>query len=225
MARRDPVLDEEKRSYGALWLLCSLLLFVGALWAIADDNVFRRPWKKYQAGFNRLEISHIEQAIHDEQAKLDADPTYQQAVKDLDAARAAVASGDTAQRLAALQRELVTAREEDQSKDLNLRFIKSELEELRFKYDDAEHNGRPTEALLATIQEKDQLRQERQKIYTESQQRIEGIQGEIKSLQGAVKTGEDALAKLTATRDDLQQKLENVSLGYYPGPKEQAPFP
>jgi len=43
MPRQVPVLDEEKRSYGALWLVSSLLLFVGALWAIADDNIFRRP--------------------------------------------------------------------------------------------------------------------------------------------------------------------------------------
>ncbi len=224
MPRRDNVLDEEKRSYGALWLLCSLLLFVGALWAIADDNVFRRPWKKYQAGFNRVEIKRIEDQIAAEQAKLDADPTYQQAVKDLAAARAGVASGETAQKLAALQKDLTTAKQEDQSKDLNLRFVKSELEELRFKYDDAEHHHQPTEQLLKTIEEKEQLRQERQKIYTESQQKIEGIQNEMKALQGAAKTAEDALAKLTTARDDLQTKLEGVSLGYFPGPKEEAPY-
>ena len=34
--RKDAPLDDEQRSYGALWLVCSLLLFVGALWAVAD---------------------------------------------------------------------------------------------------------------------------------------------------------------------------------------------
>jgi hypothetical protein len=33
MARRNTVIDEEKRSYGALWLICSILLFVGGLGA------------------------------------------------------------------------------------------------------------------------------------------------------------------------------------------------
>ena len=75
--RSEPVLDDEKRSYGAVWLVCSLLLFVGALWAVVDDNVFRRPWKKYQAEFNSLEIQRLEQAIADEQRRLDADPAYQ----------------------------------------------------------------------------------------------------------------------------------------------------
>ena len=99
MARRDSTpQDDEKRSYGALWLVLSCCSFVGALWAIADDNFFRRPWKKCQAGFNRVEISHIEDQIGAEQARLDADPKYQEAVKQLDAARAEESSGDTAPR-------------------------------------------------------------------------------------------------------------------------------
>ncbi len=91
---RTPLLDDEKRSYGALWLLCSLLLFVGALWAIADDNIFRRPWKRYQAEFNRLEIKRFEDAIAAEQGRLDADPAYQAAVKELARAKASVVSGE-----------------------------------------------------------------------------------------------------------------------------------
>src|SRR5438093_995518 len=84
MPRQGPVLDDEKRSYGALWLISSLLLFVGALWAIADDNIFRRPWKKWQAEFNRLEIHRLEDAMADEQKRLDADPEYQAAAKALE---------------------------------------------------------------------------------------------------------------------------------------------
>src|ERR1043166_10108246 len=99
MARQTPVLDEERRSYGARWLLCSLLLLVGALWAIADDNIFRRPWKKYQAEFNRLEIRRLEDAIKAEQARLDADPEYQSAVKALADAKTSVSSGDNARKI------------------------------------------------------------------------------------------------------------------------------
>ena len=79
MARKDAPLGDEQRSYGALWLVCSLLLFVGALWAVVDDNIFRRPWKKFQAEFSRLEIQRIEDANAAEQSKHDADPAYQAA--------------------------------------------------------------------------------------------------------------------------------------------------
>src|SRR5262249_26390465 len=112
----------------------------------------------------------------------------------------------------------------DQSKDLNLRFVKSELEELRFRYDDAKHNGRPTEDILQRIQQKEQLKDERQKVYAESQAHIEDIRAQIAAKQSAAKTAEEALAKLTTARDDLQQKLENVSLGKFPGPTLSPPF-
>src|SRR5207249_1358079 len=224
MPRRDAPIDDERRSYGAVWLVTSLLLFVGALWCIADDNIFRRPWKKFQGEFNHLEIRRLKDAIAAEQQRLDADPAYQQATKALAEARTSVSSGDNARKIADLQRDLRRAQQEDQSKDLNLRFIKSELEELRFKYDDALHAGRPTEALLKEIETKEQLRVERQRIYTESQQRIEAVQNEIKQVEGAVQVAEDGIAKLTTAREDLQQKLEGVSIGYFPGPKATPPF-
>ena len=156
MARHDSNLDEEKRSYGALWLVLSLFLFVCGLWAIADDNVFRRPWKRYQAEFGRLEINRLKDAIAKEQQRLDADPAYQEASKALGrrarrasnretAPRRSLASSATSRRFAARTR----------AKDLNLRFVKSELEELRFQYDDAKHHGRPTDELQARIDERE----------------------------------------------------------------------
>src|SRR5439155_22771266 len=95
MPRQAPVLDEEKRSYGALWLVSSLLLFVGALWAIADGNIFRRPWKKWQAEFNRLEISRLKDAVADERIRSAADPGYRAATMTLAWVRNYVPHADT----------------------------------------------------------------------------------------------------------------------------------
>src|SRR5436305_15012133 len=100
MPRQAPSLDEEKRSYGALWLVSSLLLFVGALWAIADDNIFRRPWKKWQAEFNRLEIRRLKDAMEDEQKRLDAEPEYQAAAQALEDATRSVHTGERARKSA-----------------------------------------------------------------------------------------------------------------------------
>src|SRR5262249_58041489 len=126
--------DDEKRSYGALWLVLSLLLFVGALWAVGEYNIVRRPWKKGQAGFNRLEISRMEDAIGAENQRLAADPAYQEAEKQLAAAHKEVSTGETAKQIAALQRELDAALAADQSKDLNLRFVQIQLDALRVQY-------------------------------------------------------------------------------------------
>jgi cytochrome c1 len=224
MARRQGRVDEEKRSYAGLWLVLSLFLFVGALWAVADDNVFRRPWKRYQAEFNRLEIRRLEEAIAAEQTRLDGLEAYQAAAGRLATAEEGLAGGETAAKLAALRGELTAAQQADQSKDLNLRFVKSELEELRYLYDDALHHGRPTDEIARTITAREALKAERAKIYGESQDRIAGLEAEIKALEAGRKAAEDAIAELTTTRDDLQQRLENVSLGWLPGPTARPPF-
>jgi mono/diheme cytochrome c family protein len=65
---------------------------------------------------------------------------------------------------------------------------------------------------------------ERQTIFTESQERIAKLDAQIAEKRAEVKTAEDALAKLTTARDDLQNKLETVSLGRYPGPSATPPF-
>ena len=223
--KKGPV-DIESRSYTGLWLISSLFLLFGALWALYDDNIARRPWKKYQAGFNRVEIKHIEDAIDAEQKRLDGDAEYQAAEKRLKDAQASLASGENAAKKKVLEAELEQAVHDDQTKDLNLRFVKSELEELRFLYDDAVHHQDEQKAaqVLHEIESREALRQERQKIYGESQAHIESLQQQIKAVENDQKQAEDTLAKLTAPRDDLQQKLEGVSLGYFPGPKARPPF-
>src|SRR5262249_3416877 len=198
MARRDDTgLSEEKRSYGALWLVLSLFLFVCGLWTIADDNFFRRPWKKYQAEFNRLDIQRAEAAIATEQARLDADSNYQTAAKEVDAARKEIESGESPGKLAAPEHQLELDREADLTKDLNLRFVKAELEELRFKYDDAHHTGKPTDDIQKQIDEREKLRAERQEAYSKSQEGIEAIEKQIKDKRGRPKQAEEARASLT----------------------------
>jgi mono/diheme cytochrome c family protein len=222
--RKDAPLDDEQRSYGALWLVCSVLLFVGALWAVADDNIFRRPWKKYQAEFSRLEIHRLEEAIAAEQAKLDADPAYQAATRAVEEARARGASGETQRHLAALRAELDQAKRDDQSKDLNLRFVKSELEEWRYFYDDAHHHGRPTDEIQREIDRRVTIQAERERIYAESQAKIAALEAQIDEIEGVVERAEEERSALTTVRDELHQRLESISLGYFPGPKATPPF-
>src|ERR1041385_6255072 len=116
MARRTTPLDDEKRSYGAIWLVLSLMLLMSGLWALADDNFFRRPWKKWQAGFARLEIDTIKKQIADQQAKLDADPAYQAAAKKVAEAKARVESGDAPNEIAALKAKLEDLKHQDLEK-------------------------------------------------------------------------------------------------------------
>ena len=144
MARRDSTpQDDERKSYGAVWLVCSLLLLVGALWAVARRQFLPPPVEEVAGGLQPAgdQPGRGRRSGRSRQ-RLDADPAYQEAVKRLDTARAEVDSGATAGEIARLEQELEAAVLADQSKDLNLRFVKSELEELRFFFDDAKHHGR-----------------------------------------------------------------------------------
>jgi DNA repair exonuclease SbcCD ATPase subunit len=199
---------------------------VSGLWAVADDNFFRRPWKKWQAGFGRLEIATVKKQIADEQARLDADASYQAAGKKVADARASMTSGDNAKAIAAFETKLEALRLEDLEKDLNLRFIKSELEEWRYFHDDAlhHHNDAERERWAKRIEEGNETQREREKIYQDSQAAIAAVQKEIADKQGELTTAEEELAKLTVKRDELQSKLETV-IGYLRGRPRSSPLP
>ncbi len=108
----DPV--EEGKSYSALFVLMVALLLVGAVWAIWDDNISRRPWKEYQVEFDRLAYDKYMKDAGAEQARLNSDAEYVKLTKDLVAAQAELDSGKTA-------RHLEDLRAEAQDRQTNLR--------------------------------------------------------------------------------------------------------
>ena len=64
----DPV--EERKSYGTVFFLGICLLLGLSLWALYDDNFSRRPWKKYQAEFYRMDYAKAQSAYDEEDKKL-----------------------------------------------------------------------------------------------------------------------------------------------------------
>src|SRR5512140_3182884 len=100
VARRVANIDDEKRSYSAVFLLSVGLLLAGAIWSVWDDNISRRPWKYYQAEFSEREQARAREEIKKEDERLATDATYQQVSKDLAAARQRLANGETAKRIA-----------------------------------------------------------------------------------------------------------------------------
>ena len=129
MARRTERIDDEKRSYSAVFLFGVGLLLIGGIWAVWDDNISRRPWKKYQVDFSELQIDRAKQAVADEDARLAQDPKYQEVSKALSAAQANIDDGEAAKQLhTALQAEAAAKVHVDEQ-DLALRIVKSKMEE------------------------------------------------------------------------------------------------
>ncbi|MDC0292701.1 hypothetical protein OAL29_02225, partial [Candidatus Binatia bacterium] len=106
MARRDLNLEDEKRSYAGLWLLCAALLVVGAIWALLDDTTLRRPWKQVQNEFFALEKGRQIKALEAEEASLGGNETYQELQANLTKAQDALKEPSTAAEIAALEAKL-----------------------------------------------------------------------------------------------------------------------
>src|SRR5438094_5912706 len=107
MARRE--IDDEKKSYSGVFLLAVGLLLVGSVWAVWDDYVTRRPWKKYQASFYTLAYHKTHDELMQEEQRLQADPAYQEAQAKLAAAQKEFRDGATGKRLADLKQQLGAA--------------------------------------------------------------------------------------------------------------------
>ncbi len=217
MARREVNTDDEKRSYSALFLVCVGLLLFGAVWAVWDDNISRRPWKYHQNEFSRLERDKIRGDIAAENAKLEAMPEYQQLSKDLEAAKVRVASGETAQRLAELDAKILAATVKFNDADLAFRIIKSRLEEAWYEYEAAELEHRPTEKYHKHIEELDHEKAAIEKEFTDTKGELARITNEKDEILGEVKTLEGKIKKLADQKDFLEDRLSGVVLTSFAG--------
>ena len=222
MARRDTIIDEEKRSYSAIFLLSVGLLLAGAVWSVWDDNISRRPWKYYQAEFSEREQARVRDEIKRETERLEKDPTYQQVSKDLAAARQRLNGGETAKRIAALEAQQRRVTVEHTDFDLSLRVAKSLLEEAWYDYDRAVLEKQPTEAIRAHIEGKlDKDRDRIQKGFDDSKAQLDHIEKELTEQRSDVKSLEDQRKSLMGPRELLEQKLEamTINIGPFAFPK------
>lgn len=212
MAQRTLNVDDEKRSYSAIFLLAVGLLLIGAIWSIWDDNISRRPWKYYQAEFSEREQDKARAEIKQEEDRLAADPTYQQATKDLAAARQRLQTGDTAKRIATLEEQQGRLTTAHNDWDLKLRIVKSRLEEAWYDYDSAVLAKHSTQPARARIEALDKDKAEIQKGFDDSKAQLEQITKELTEVRSEVKGLEEKLKKLNDHHDFLVQKLEDMTL-------------
>lgn len=210
MARRDLNLDEEKRSYAGLWLLCAALLVLGAIWAILDDTYLRRPWKSYQHGYYELAEEKERAALEEEQKKLAEKDEYKALQEKLAQAQAAVSTAETKAKLADAEARLVAAKIKESDADLQVRFVKSELEAAWYEYDHAiEHHGNVAEKK----QRRDELiakKDEDEKAWKETQAATALIQAEIDEINAPVRTIQKELEEHEAEMALVQVRLDNL---------------
>ena len=211
MAVRGVDEREEKKSYGSIFVLGSALLVVLTLWAFWDDNFTRRPWKRYQAQFYRLDYQKAKAAYDEEDNKLNADPAYQDLTKKLVAAQTSLAQGELKNKREALKQELARAQVRFNELDQEVKFLKSELEEAWYEHDHAVQTGDNAKPAAAKI---DELNKEKGKLDPQleaAQQKRDQLKSEIEKIEGSVTELQDQLKKMTAERDKWVRVMDNAT--------------
>src|SRR5438445_10326337 len=110
MAVRSINEREEKKSYGSIFVLGSVILMVLTLWSFWDDNITRRPWKAFQARFYRLDYQKAQVAYNEVDKKLQAEPAYQELTKKIDAVQTSLTKCETRKTLDQVTHEVTQAK-------------------------------------------------------------------------------------------------------------------
>ena len=210
MARRDLNLEDEKRSYAGLWLLCAALLVVGAIWALLDDTTLRRPWKQIQNEFFALEKGRQIEALEAEEAALGGNETYLALKDKLAAAEKTLQEPATAAKLAELEAQLPALLLDDRDADIKVRFIKSELEVAKYEYDHAIQEGGDVNKTRAHRDELSRQKDELIAAYAKTQESVAAVEEQIAALRDPVTQAQKELDKVAKERDAIQVKLDGM---------------
>jgi mono/diheme cytochrome c family protein len=211
MAERSIDQNEEKKSYGSIFVVGIALLVALSLWAFWDDNITRRPWKSFQGRFYRLDYSRAKAAYNEEDKKLQADAAYKELSQKLAEAQASLNKGELSRKLAALQKQEEEATVRFKEIDQDVKFIKSELEEAWYEFDHAVQEKRDPRPYQQHIEELDKEKAKLDPHLDAARAKRDQIKEEIKKIHAGVKDLEDQLAKLTAERDKWVRVMENAT--------------
>ncbi len=206
----DP--NEESKSYSALFVLMVALLLAGAVWAIWDDNISRRPWKEYQVEFDDLAYKKFMSDAAAEDARLAKVPDYVKLTKQLEAARAALNSGATTARLADLNTQLTAAKVVADDKDQVVRFTKSELTERWYDYNHAIQTNGDSRPIKEDIDRLNQRLVGEQAASDDAKGKEDAIKGQIEALNSKVESITEELKKYTKKRDDFIDKADTYMI-------------
>ena len=212
MAERGIDEKEEKKSYGSIFLIGSALLVVMSIWAFWDDNITRRPWKGIQYRFYRLDYQKAQAAYDEEQKKLQADANYQALYKKLEEAKSSLEKGELAKKLAGLKSQEDDASVRFKEIDQEIKFIKSEMEELWYEYDHAVQQKRNAKPYLDQIHELEKEQAKLDPVLEAARKKRDALREEIKKIISGTKEVETEMAKLSAERDKWQRVMANVTL-------------
>ena len=209
----DLLENEEKKSYGAVFLLTVGILLACTVWAIWQDSFSRHLWKKWKADFYRLAISKYEGELDAEQTRLAEVPEYVELLGELDGVRDTLAgNGDDGRALRDLEVQLQKAEIAVTETDLDLRIIKGEIEEAWYWLEHAVHGGHSGDAEKAEVRALQGKKDEQQLTADAAIEAQDDIIRQIEAVRSREIEIENELRPLRKEAESINLKLDSVSL-------------
>jgi mono/diheme cytochrome c family protein len=194
----------------------SMALVLATGWALWDEGKTRRPWVEYQRQFNRLEQQMVEQALTAAEATYGS-PEVQAKVRELEAALAKAEEAIQSPDYARLKVELDTLEGQGVDKARQIQFVKSELDEQRYRVEHAQFRCQEQEERKAREARKDPGSPEVRKAVeacrdaTVKSAEYKTLVANEKALEQRIQAHEPELAKLERAVEDKQAALKRFS--------------
>jgi mono/diheme cytochrome c family protein len=203
--------SEEKKSYSTVFLLAVALLLACSVWAVWQDSFSRHLWKRLKTDFYRLAIDRYNGELEAEDKRLSDIPEYVALTTELEQVRSSLADGEAAREIDRLEQELEKAEIRVIETDLELRVVKSEIEEAWYLLEKAQHDGGSGDAEHQRLADLENKKNELQAAYDGAvKHRDETVAAiaKVKAREGEI---EGALRGFHEQRDAISLKLDAVS--------------
>ena len=201
--------SEEKRSYSAVFLLAVGLLLACTVWALWQDSFSRHLWKKIKTDFYRLALTKYEGELDADATRLAGVPEYVKLTSDLEEARRSLKSGAAAAEIEELREQQDAAEIHVQEKDLDVRVVKSEIEEGWYLLEKAEHAGRNADQEHARLDELQKSKALKQEAYDAAVKQRDDIVAAIGNVESREKQLTEALRPFEKDRDAIDAQARS----------------
>ena len=213
MADHSKELPIEERSFRRSYLVFSGLLAATTLWAAVDETLVRRPWKEYQAEFNRLEERRVEAAIDSARQTLaaeDASLPPGETLTGLETRADSLRSALDSPKLSDLARELTTVEEELFNKEREFQFTKAIYEEIYYEWKEQEYHGQDFAAGKAEWEDLGRQLTELNPAILDLTARREALKEKLDASRADLLAVEARLEERTKPVAELERRLSNI---------------
>jgi len=198
----------ERKSYGHIYFAIILIGSLITLWSFWDEVITRRPWKKYQREFNRLELARAKNELAQAEARLNT-PEYKELEKKLSEAEKDFNSkkGPYQEALKRLEQAKIKLFEITQEQQ----FLKSEADEAFYWYSKALHEN--DKDVLIRKHELDKLEAQVKEMQPEIDRRqaeVAALEKEIQDIKGHLENLQAEKRKYTTDIEQIQRRIEGI---------------